>query len=59
LRNGVVKIGDFGVARSKGDLTISIFTSFIGTLDYISPEMEIDNRYTYSTDMWYNEKYIL
>ncbi len=40
--NGVVKVLDFGLARSAGDHTLSIVGAGLGTADYVAPEQADD-----------------
>ena len=40
--NGVVKVLDFGLARSAGDHTLSIVGAGLGTADYVAPEQAED-----------------
>ena len=40
--NGVVKVLDFGLARSAGDHTLSMAGAGLGTADYVAPEQAED-----------------
>ena len=48
--NDSVKLGDFGVSRLIG--TTIDFTSYTGTVSYMSPEVIIHRPYSYNTDCW-------
>ena len=47
----VVKIGDFGVGRARGENTVFLRT-FYGTPLYASPELCDNRRYNEKTDIW-------
>ncbi|KAH0576405.1 Kinase, NEK [Spironucleus salmonicida] len=46
----IVKIGDFGVSKIL-DATVNAQT-VVGTLQYISPELALQQKYSYETDAW-------
>lgn len=48
--NGLVKLGDFGVAKSFSHTKIR--SSFVGSPLYMAPELHSSNGYTYKADIW-------
>ncbi|GMH92212.1 hypothetical protein TL16_g12279 [Triparma laevis f. inornata] len=50
-RNGSIKISDFGIAR-KLEHSISMASTFTGTLTYMSPERISGQEYSYPSDIW-------
>lgn len=50
LSNGVVKIGDFGIAVAMQPNEAN--TGYGGTRGWMSPEMILSQPYTYKTDIW-------
>uniref|UniRef100_A0A8C5R3X8 non-specific serine/threonine protein kinase n=1 Tax=Leptobrachium leishanense TaxID=445787 RepID=A0A8C5R3X8_9ANUR len=51
LKNGTVKIGDFGVSRILS-LPTDLATSFTGTPHYMSPETFSNSGYNAKSDVW-------
>jgi len=53
IQNGNVKVSDFGTAKNITEHTEeSILSSFKGTIPYMSPQVLLQNQYTYQTDIW-------
>ncbi|GMH60924.1 hypothetical protein TrST_g8755 [Triparma strigata] len=50
-RDGSIKISDFGIAR-KLEHSISMASTFTGTLTYMSPERISGQEYSYPSDIW-------
>jgi len=50
-RNGVIKIGDFGVAKCL-EYTLQKAVSYIGTPYYLSPEIVLGLDYSFASDIW-------
>ena len=50
-RNGLVKIGDFGIARVL-ESTTELAATVVGTPYYLSPEIVQSNTYDFKTDIW-------
>ncbi|XP_042225332.1 serine/threonine-protein kinase ppk1-like isoform X2 [Homarus americanus] len=50
-RSGLIKLGDFGIARILGS-SIDMATTMIGTPYYMSPELFAGLPYNYKSDMW-------
>jgi hypothetical protein len=48
---GNIKISDFGLLKELDD-TMSVTTSFLGTLTYLSPERLTSLPYSYPSDVW-------
>ncbi|MEE6499806.1 hypothetical protein FKM82_003590 [Ascaphus truei] len=51
LKNGAVKIGDFGVSRVLS-VSSDMATTFTGTPHYMSPEAFTHSRYNAKSDIW-------
>ena len=51
MKNGLVKLGDFGIARIL-DSTLAQAKTMVGTPYYISPEIVENKPYSYKTDIW-------
>lgn len=52
LKNvGIVKLGDFGLAKSLGN-SIQFATTYVGTPYYMSPEVLMDQPYSPLSDIW-------
>lgn len=49
LLNGEVKLCDFGCARRQKQFDSK---EFLGTIDYLSPEVAASQPYTHKTDIW-------
>jgi NIMA (never in mitosis gene a)-related kinase len=50
-KDGHIKLADFGISKMLSNETEKTKTR-IGDLDYISPEVDNGEEYTYSTDIW-------
>jgi NIMA (never in mitosis gene a)-related kinase len=50
-KDGIVKIGDFGIARQL-DQTAGYAETVVGTPYYLSPEIVQAQEYNYKTDLW-------
>ncbi|GMI42894.1 hypothetical protein TeGR_g1057 [Tetraparma gracilis] len=50
-RDGGIKISDFGIAR-KLEHSVSMASTFTGTLTYMSPERISGQEYSYPSDIW-------
>ncbi|XP_063604634.1 serine/threonine-protein kinase Nek4-like [Penaeus indicus] len=50
-RSGLIKLGDFGIARILGS-SIDMATTMIGTPYYMSPELFAGLPYNYKSDIW-------
>ncbi|CCK72490.1 serine/threonine protein kinase KIN3 KNAG_0K01250 [Huiozyma naganishii CBS 8797] len=48
---GVVKLGDFGLAKSLGN-SVQFATTYVGTPYYMSPEVLLDQPYSPLSDIW-------
>lgn len=48
---GIVKLGDFGLAKSLGS-SIQFATTYVGTPYYMSPEVLMDQPYSPLSDIW-------
>lgn len=51
--DGHVKLTDFGLSKDGLDETDGMTESFVGTTEYLAPEIIKDKKYTYSVD-WYS-----
>ena len=51
MKNGLVKLGDFGIARVFSKTNQQAIT-MVGTPYYISPEIVENQPYNYKTDIW-------
>jgi serine/threonine protein kinase len=49
-----IKIGDFGISRVFDDESESLYatTRNVGTHKYMSPQIKLNNNYSYKTDCW-------
>ena len=50
-KNGLVKLGDFGIAKCL-DTTLAQAKTFIGTPYYLSPEIVESKPYSFKSDVW-------
>lgn len=50
-KNGLIKLGDFGIAKSLNS-TVECAKTFIGTPFYLSPEMVQNQPYSFKSDIW-------
>lgn len=50
-KNGLVKLGDFGIAKCL-DLTIDKVKTIVGTPYYLSPELLQNKPYSFKNDIW-------
>lgn len=50
-KNGLVKLGDFGIAKCL-DLTIDKVKTIVGTPYYLSPELLQNRPYSFKNDIW-------
>jgi NIMA (never in mitosis gene a)-related kinase len=51
LTNNFVKLGDFGISK-KLDKTLDMASTFMGTVEFIAPEMIRHLKYNNSVDIW-------
>ena len=51
LKNGMIKLGDFGIARVL-KCTTEMAATVVGTPYYLSPEIVQSNTYDFKTDIW-------
>ena len=51
MSNGIVKLGDFGIARVLST-TIELAVTIVGTPYYLSPEIIKNEPYNFKSDMW-------
>jgi len=50
--DGIVKILDFGLAKSRGQSQLTQLGATLGTIDYMSPEQAVGNNIDQRTDIW-------
>lgn len=50
--NGLAHLIDFGIARSAGDVTMTIAGFVLGTPDFLAPEVASGERATRASDTW-------
>ena len=52
--DGAIKLADFGLSRTVGDLKLSISSidGFVGTPQYVAPEIIGGERATHASDLW-------
>ena len=51
MKNGIAKLGDFGIARALQS-TSEMAATIVGTPYYLSPEIIQANTYGAKTDIW-------
>jgi NIMA (never in mitosis gene a)-related kinase 1/4/5 len=51
MKNGLLKLGDFGIARVLNK-TSDMASTVVGTPYYLSPEIVQSNKYGFATDIW-------
>ncbi|XP_052781197.1 serine/threonine-protein kinase Nek5-like isoform X2 [Mya arenaria] len=51
IKDGVIKVGDFGLVRDMSQVA-SRLTTYVGTVNFMSPEMFSNQLYDKSTDIW-------
>ena len=51
MKNGMIKLGDFGIARVLKN-TVAKVKTMVGTPYYISPEIVESRPYSLATDIW-------
>lgn len=51
-REGVVKIADFGIARTGGAPRLTEHGGVVGTLDYVAPEYLLENKVDWRSDIY-------
>lgn len=51
VKNGLLKLGDFGIARVLNQ-TSEMAATVVGTPYYLSPEIVQSNKYGFPTDIW-------
>ena len=51
MKSGLIKLGDFGIARIL-DHTKAVARTMVGTPYYISPEIVDNKPYSFKTDIW-------
>jgi NIMA (never in mitosis gene a)-related kinase len=50
-KNGMVKLGDFGIAKCL-DFTLQQVKTIVGTPYYLSPEIVMNKPYSFKSDIW-------
>lgn len=50
-KSGEVKITDFGISKSLEE-TEEMCKTFVGTMNYMSPERMAGEKYSYASDIW-------
>lgn len=51
MKSGLIKLGDFGVAKQL-DFTDDLAHTSLGTPYYVSPEICLGRFYNYKSDIW-------
>jgi NIMA (never in mitosis gene a)-related kinase len=51
MKSGLIKLGDFGIARVLQSTT-EMAATVVGTPYYLSPEIVQSNTYDFKTDIW-------
>ncbi len=51
-KDGIIKILDFGLAKTRGQTQLTQIGSTMGTIDYMSPEQALGNMVDKRTDIW-------
>jgi len=50
-KNGIIKLGDFGIAKVLSN-TVEKAVTIVGTPYYLSPEIINNNPYSFKSDLW-------